>query len=398
MRSLRRAIIIAVTICALPALLFAQCLEDGGLLRSSLNCTALPTIDKYYDPAGFRWGGSEYLAVSTGNDIALWRLTDPAAPTPMGESHFGVSHQGDSDHDLVNYSICDDCRWAIATFHLGNMLFDLGTQTTPTFAAKQFYDSTNPRGGFTFEFNGEQYLIANKLPGDCGGDATLYHFSGLTSIDRIGCVDVGSSVPVGIFNGVKIEDDGDTYLYLGFTNYGVYIYQVQPNGSSINIINTAHPPLVAFLGRGKGLAVDHDAKLAVTASYADGLRIYDITTPAAPVLKSVVSGFFTTAAVKFPFAWAARGGSPGTERTFLIEDPGQPEELDPAFWNLDNPWNSHSDECENPNGAVFSSDATTMYLARNAVFQMIDFTDCQPTDVVFSDGFESGTTAAWGEP
>ena len=359
-----------------------ECLDDLDTLIESLNCTGLPTIDKYYDPMTFSWRGSQYLVVNSGNDLALWNISNPQSPVEGDASNFGVPNQGDSNHDLVAYSICDDCRWGAAAFKLGTLLFDLGTGASPSFGTKQFYPSVRPYGAFTFMYNSQQYLLANHLPDDCGEDATLYRFNGVTSIEAIGCVDV-PGISTDIANGVKVEGGGGTYLYLGFSSAGVYIYEVQPVGNLISLVDTGHAPLVAFMGRGKGLSVDHDADLAVTASFGDGLRIYDISDPASPLQLSSVPGTFTVAAANYPFVWTARLGYTYTERTFLIDDPENPVELDPNFWDPLQPWNNHSDQCEYPNGAVFSSDAMTMYLARHAVLQYIDFTACagpiQPT-------------------
>jgi hypothetical protein len=369
--------------------LYSDCLGDGGVFRQSLNCTGLPTIDKYYDPTTFSWGSNKYLAINSGNDLELWNINNPQAPIRGSKSNFRVGNQGDSNHDLINYSICDDCRYGIASFHLGNVLFDLGSGAVPSFGAKHIYSSTNPKGGFIFKFKGEQYLLGKKLPNDCGGEATLYHYSNVTTIEPIGCVNI-PGVTGDILNGVQVEG----YLYLGFTDYRVYIFEVVEGGSAINLDYTGSS-FRAFLGRAKGLSVDHDAHLAATAYFYEGLRIYDISNPANPVQRSFVPGTLSLAAINFPFVWAARAGYNDSLRTFNISNTTQPIELDQEFWDPSHPWNSHGVECEWPNGAVFSSDATTMYLARHAVVQSIDFTECLSVDAIFADGFESGDTGAW---
>ena len=359
------------------------CLADQPpLLHQSLNCLGTDTIDKYFETSVFEWSGSDQLIINTGNDLQLWDIDNPQNPFQGDSSSFGVPNQGDSDYDLMNYSICDDCRYGIATYKLGNVLFDFGTAGTPTLNTKQYYPTgLDPRGGFTFKFNNQQYLLANFLPDDCGGDATLYRFNGVSSIEAIGCVDVPGFAGK-IMNGFKVVGGTTTYLYLGFTDNRIYIYEVQPFGNLINLSYTGNNALRAFLGRGKGMAIDPAAKLAVT-TFTDGMRIYDITNPASPVQRSFVSANLGLAAIRYPFLWVARNLSADSTRTYDIENPSNPVELDPNFWDPLHPWNSHSDECEWPTSAVFSPDASTMYFARYAVVQMIDFTACagpvQPT-------------------
>jgi hypothetical protein len=169
---------------------------------------------------------------------------------------------------------------------------------------------------------------------------------------------------------------------------------VQPAGTAI-ALNYTGSRLMAYMGVGKGLSVDHDAELAVAAAFSGGLGIYDISNPAAPVEWSTVPGYFTLAAVKSPFVWAAKAGSNDTLRTFDITNPSRPLELDHNFWNPSHPWNSHSPDCEWPNGSAFSPDATALYMARHAVVHMVGFDQCPPPAAIFSDGFESGGTGAW---
>lgn len=382
---------------AIAASAFAtDCLEDGGVFRSSLNCTGLPTIPKFFEVSTFSWGGIGYLALNTGNDLSLFQLTDVLHPRPDTASHFGVGNQGDSDYDLRSFSICDDCRLGIATFKRGNLLFDLGTGVSPRFVAKRFYLGSDPIGGLTFEYGEGQYLIATQLPGDCGGDATLYRFNGVTDVQQIGCVDVPGA-PGKFFGGVEVEGAGGAFLYLGFQDGKVYIHEVQPVGGGLIALSyTGNDRLRASLGVSRGLAVDEAADLAVTATNIDGMRIYDISNPANPTLRSARDLDVRTAAIRFPFVWVSPYLGSDASMTYDIEDPASPVEMDPSFWDPLHPWNSHSPECEFDAGAVFSDDASALYVARYAVAQVIDFSGCPPPEPpLFVDGFDSGTTGAW---
>ncbi len=359
-----------------------ECLADGGVLLSSLNCLGNPAIDKFFEAATFSWGTTDQLAVNTGNDLQLYNINDPGSPVEGDDSNFGVGNQGDSDYDLLNYSICDDCRYGVATYKLGTVLFDLGTGALPNFGTKQFYGtSLDPRGAFTFKFDSQQYLIANYLPNDCGSgyDATLYSYDGVTSIDPLACIDVpGFSGK--FINGVVVQGDAATYLYLGFYDNWIYIYEVQDFGSAINLEFIVKSPIRASMARGKGLAIDETADLAVSSFVNDGMHVWDISNPASPVQRSFRAGNLGLAAMRYPFAWVAQPNNPNSSITYNIEDPANPVVLDPNFWDPEHPWNSHSSDpdnpCEWPTGAVFSDDATTMYLARYNVTQMIDFTAC----------------------
>jgi len=112
-----------------------ECLADRGTLRTSLNCRGEPSIPKYFDASIFRWSGHDELVVSNGNNLILWNVDDPREPVAGPTSIFAVGNMGDSDYDLMNYSLCDDCRWAAADFKSGSFLFDLGTGPAPAFGA-----------------------------------------------------------------------------------------------------------------------------------------------------------------------------------------------------------------------------------------------------------------------
>ncbi len=348
---------------------------------TSNNCLGLETNFKFFDISRFQWRGRPQIAVNTGNNIQIWDISDPQSPHDVDNSGFGVPNQGDSDYDLLNYSICDDCRWGVATYKLGHVLFGMGIDPSePDFQQHRYYEtgSQEPLGSFTFEAWGEQYLLTNFLPGDCGGDATLYSLDGTAGGDfsSIGCVDV-PGYDGKIMNGFHIEKDGTHWLYLGFGNRQIYVYQVLQQGASISLQYVSHDPTMkAFLARGKGMGVDRVRELAVTALANNGMRIWDISSPGNPTQLSFISGDVNLAAITYPFVWTGRSLSPDTSKTYSIEDPANPEVLDTNFWHPDHYWNSHTEDCEWPQGAVFSPDGMTMYFARYSVVQMVDFTLC----------------------
>jgi len=186
-------------------------------------------------------------------------------------------------------------------------------------------------------------------------------------------------------NGVTVEDGGTTYLYLGFYDNWIYIYRVDSAaGGLINLVFVQKSPIRASMARGKGLAIDEVTNLAVSSFPNDDMQVWDISNPASPVQRSFVAGNLGYAAMRYPFAWVAQPVSADSSKTYNIEDPGNPVELDPAFWDPAQPWNDHSDpeygDCEFPTGAVFAPDASVLFLARYSVIQAIDFTACARPD------------------
>ena len=65
---------------------------------------------------------------------------------------------------MVNFTVCDDCRYGMASYKAATVLFDLGTGTTPNFVAVHKNFSANLiQGGFTFKVGAQQYLVAASL-------------------------------------------------------------------------------------------------------------------------------------------------------------------------------------------------------------------------------------------
>ncbi len=359
------------------------------MLEESTNCTGHPTIPKYFDTSTFLWGGRTQLAVNDGNELKLWDISDAANPDEGDFSAFPVLNQGDSDYDLLNHSICDECRWGVATFKLANVIFDLGTNPSrPDFSTQHVYDTGAAPQGALHVQDRQPAVSAGQL--FAGRLRRRRHADEVDGVDegdlqQIGCVDV-PGFDGNIYNGAHLFKNGTHYVYLG-RNRQIYVYEVQEIGGTINLQFASQPAnLKAFLSRGKGLGIDKTAELAVTALSNDGFRIWDISNPAAPVQQARVpssAANVNTAAIRYPFVWVGRTLQEDTSKTYNIENPSVPVEMDPNFWHLDQPWNSHSEECEWPQGASFSDDGNVMYFARYAVVQMIDFTACggpvQPT-------------------
>ena len=398
-----RQVIAAVACCLLAVVsspaLAGSCLDalEPLLEDTSDDCIGIPSNPKFFEASTLWWGGLERLVVNTGNELRMWTIDDAQAPVFAAESALNVPNQGDSDYDLLNYSFCDDCRFGVAVFKLGVSLFDLGTMGSPGFADDLAYlTSSEPQGAFTFAIGGQQYLLANSLPGDCGGDATLYRFDGIYvgQFEPAGCVRI-PNWNLKIVNGFHLRDGDQSYLYLGFNNRRVYQFSVTELSGSITLryLNYGDDVPMAHLMRGKGMAIDQDHGLAVATLKTGAMRIYDISDPARPVEIASQAGSWDLAALRYPFLWAADRSTPDSSVTWDITNPFNPVAVDQGFWDGSWPWNNHSDQCEWPGGAVFAGDASTLYFPRYSVVQMIGFSGCNTT--VLSDGFESGDTLAW---
>ena len=364
----------------------AGCLADGGLLSQSTNCLGMPTIPKFFDPTIVYWHGAPFLFVNDGNELVTWRLTNQLHPTPASGSNFNIKNQGDSDYDLMNYSLCDGCRYGVAAFKTGMLLWDAGTGNSPTFAAREFYQgaAASQAGAFTFMSGSQEYLLANGLPGDIGPDGTLYRFNGPADIEPVAGVDADCGIG-DVVNGVRLGDK----LLIGYADNWLHLFRVTDGGAAY----MGKTQIRAFMGRGKTFSVR--GNVGVSAFGNEAAKLWNLQDPANPVQIGSVSGaYFNSAAISGDFLFMNKGMNANAGRTYYLGGPGIVP-MDQEFWSPDNPWNNHA-ECEWQTGAVFSPDGTALYLARYAVLQVIDFSACPPPEPpLFADGFESGDASAW---
>jgi hypothetical protein len=381
-----------------------ECLvmESQLIFDTMYSCEATPAIDRFFSASPVVWKGHTYLFGNTGNELKMWLADDPDHPTAIASSDFNVPNVGDSDHDLLNFSMCDDCRYGIASFKGGAVLFDLGTASTPAFYAKQLYGgAVTVAGGLTFRHNGQQYLIASDLPNECStGDATLYELNGIDSsgLEFVTCVQAPGEPITEVFGGYYVAVPGDdmAYLYLGDRSQDVHLFRLYPVSSSVDLDYLSTPMHAAMLQRSKGLDIDLDTLVAVTAN-TSGLKVWDLVDPADPVeVGSYATGYVNSVAVHYPFVWVARKGITDSSRTFDISELSSPLPLDTAFWDPSRPWNYPGHACVNPQHAQFSRDGSVLYAARYSVGQMVDFTDCS-ANIIFSDGFEGGDLTSWSD-
>jgi len=362
----RRHAFVLFVACLLAAPAFAGCLVDGGLLRSSLDCTALPTIDKYYQPKTFQWNSIEILSLNRGNEISFWKVTNPAAPTPIGGSYFHVGHQGDSDHDLTSYSICSGCQFGVASYKKAIVVFDMGTGSQPSIGTKYSkYPSTNPRSAFTYKSNDSiQYIISKDLPG-ASGKVTIFRVNGHNSVTRVRDFPVPpGTIPAPVLGGFDL---GGTILL----NINGTFYAYSKNGDSLTFIrNTGMKGWMGFYD--SAALVGNRVVTAQDSSTDNGLKLWSVASPAYPTLLYTLPGRYKV--VGFSGQHVITSQSDGI-KTFSVEG-NTFAPLDQQFWDPSNPWNQWPVQCSPFMGAAFSNNGNWAYLARFSVFQKINFSGC----------------------
>lgn len=361
------------------------------LLDTTADCSAMPEIDRALGVDTITWGGHEYLIGNVGNELAIWNIDEEQGPILMTESLFEVGNLGDSDYDLIAFSVCDDCRFGIANYKLGTVLFDLGEGVIPSFSDSELYgDADVVPGGFTFTHEGQQFLVAADLPDECSTtNSSVYAFSGIRTpdLDQVGCIeaDVTSKLITG---GTYLTDQTQAYAYLANTSFQLLIFEVIGPPESLILDFKTNPP--AFLAFPGGFDVDATAGIAVSASVPSGATLWSLADPAQPTVVSTIDTGASTvnqAALRYPRLWLARRSSTGSSLTFDIDDPGNPQPLDQGFWDPSHPWNSHP--CTREWAGRFSNSSSVLYVARYSALQAVSFVG------LFSNGFESGTTDAW---
>ena len=100
---------------------------------SPSNCSSQPEIDRVFRLQAITWKNHKYLFVDEGNELKIFNIDNPLNPVSTATSHFNIPNFGDSDYDLLSFSVCDDCRYGIANYKLATVLFDLGVGSVPHF-------------------------------------------------------------------------------------------------------------------------------------------------------------------------------------------------------------------------------------------------------------------------
>ncbi len=354
---------------------------------SPTNCTAQPELDRVFRLQTITWKGHLYLFVDEGNEIKIFNIDNPLNPTIITTSFFTVPNVGDSDYDLMNFSVCDDCRYGIASYKAATVLFDLGTGTTPTFVDEyKNFDASLIQGGFTFQYGAQQYLVAASLGANpCANNKSgLYQFNDIDEFDNplLECLDVDGT-GTEILNGISLESANPQVLYMSdrFDRFRIFQIHTSPTFGLTYAGNGGVDR--ANMGRGYGVEIDENAGVMAVANLGE-LYIYDVGhtsgSPVSPILRSTttLSGGLDNAnavGLKFPVVHVSTQYNLTEPQTFDISNPTNPVPLDQQFWDPSHPWNSLGD-CIWNNHAVFSNDGSALYLSRYSSLQVIDPTPC----------------------
>ncbi len=284
-----------------------------NLNYSPTNCSAQPEIDRVFRLQTITWKGHDYLFIDEGNEIRIRNIDDPLNPGSGDSSFFHIQNLGDSDYDMVSFSVCDDCRYGIANYKAATVLFDLGTGATPNFVDEYKNFSANLiQGGFTFKEGSQQYLVASGLgTSPCFNNKSgLYRFNGVddTNNPLLECLDNGGSGAT-IINGTSVANTSPPVFYMADNAFfRIYTLQTSPtvslsyNGNGgIERVNMA---------RGNSMDVDESAGLMAVAR-GDNVKVYDIGygsgSPVNPILLATkaLPGMTTAsrADIKYPILY-----------------------------------------------------------------------------------------------
>lgn len=390
-RYVRRAIIGATA-----ALLLAAGVEPVGaqeclshvsgspIFDSSNNCTAAPDYPRMFGIATQYWNGNQYLFADNGNNLMLWRINTPRSPRAIAESYFSVANVGDSDYDLVNFSICDDCRYGVANFKGKTVLFDLGGGTDPKFAAKGSLPEPRYGGGATFKHGGTQYLVLNGASATCGSFPEVFVFGGVNADDltHVDCLTGPGFDRMEVGNGIyysfrPVGGDVTKVFYMqDKIGAGVRAFKVEGTGSNATFTYMGSPFSNVTFGRTRGFSIDAGEKLALTV-YDGTATIWDLTDGFSPAILARITDALSypvnVGTIQYPFLWLAVPGINGPA-TYDVSVPTSPVRIDPGFWSRTNPWNSY--DCLTEQGARFSADGSTLYVTRYSTLQLFDFREC----------------------
>lgn len=353
-------------------------------------CDAEPGIDRTFFPGIFHWNGNQYLMHSTGNDLAIWNVNNGANPTAVASSHWhgSVGNEGDSDHDLQDWSACDDCRYGLATYNLAAVTWDFGTGANPAFPNRSVNrDYLRLGATMTFSHQGYQYLVARNIQGACGSGAGLFLFNGLDldALSLLQCVEGPTGGAIFAKNGLYLQDpsynEGTAYVWLEVASQ-VQVYQVSGSGTNLRL-NFASAPSGMSISAGAGFDVDLDQGVAVSVSIpfsgsGGELKTWSVTDLENPQHVGTLAVEANTLDMAYPVVWMAR--APGhaedhTSHTVDVSTLSAPQFLDDGFWSGTHSWNQLP--CLGAEaGGVFTDDGSYLFISRWEKLQKFDLIEC----------------------
>ena len=391
---LRAALIVALALfaaaAASPAAAQIHCAGwIDTLLDTTNNCVSEPWRPRASDVETFRWKGHDYVIFNIGNELTIYNIDDPANPTFTATSEFKFGTRGDSDYDLIDFDVCDECRYAILSHKVKRtVVFDLGAAATPSFppGSYAFYEGFDMDiGGYVFAKGGQEYLVSATGPGNCS-DSNLYTVDGVSNLGIVDSVKVGGS---GLnVKGLHEYDAGAAfYLFAAGSDGATHVFRADGAGSALSLTYLTSP--VGMQGRLYELSIDrNNALLASSNLSASEIQIWDVANPEDPVRLWTIPGTANNVSLRSPSINSVPtlmtnvAGWPDSTRTFTVESSG-PQEFEADFWT--DPSLIHNDLpiCAFAAGGALSPDGSVVFLSRYAIHQVFDLSNClQPTPAV----------------
>ena len=348
------------------------------LIDQTAKCDAVPSLLRALGVFILWWRGKPYLVCNTGNGLMIFDISDPLAPKYVsGSAKLTRGFAGDRDYNLMQFSVADNCRFALASFpgsgawsqHMGQTLIDLGDGSKPQIRAWRQYpsDTPQPEGGCVFSISGQAYVLANGLPN--GSPASLYALDGIAPDDLtfLQAVPRGDGSPLNVAWGQIIG----SCIYAFDTSGIGHVYTVSGSGTDLRLTYHSSPFHAGFT-YSHGFSYDPATMTGATAS-GSSVSVWDLHDPASPQLISdiVLLHRVTSVAIGGGLLWVACKGSAGTANTFNISDPEHMFEIEADFWEPGHPWNEIGG-CFYEHDAAFSPDGRALYRAAYSGLQIID--------------------------
>ncbi len=356
----------------------------------SVQCVSDPSFPRSSDVETFRWKGHDYMIMNSGNELWIYNVDDPANPVLTATSDFDFGVRGDSDYDLIDFDVCDGCRYGILSHKVKRtVVFDLGAGGTPSFpgGAYAFYDGVDLQiGGFVFSKGGQQYLFTAGLPDGCGGVSTLYTVDGVGNLGFVGCIEVGGAGF--LLKGLHEYDTGAAfYLYAGDRSGIAHVFRADGAGAALSLTYITSP--IGMSGRRYELSIDRNNALLASGNLgASEIQIWDVANPEVPVRRWTVPGSANNVSLRSPSPGSVPtlmtnvAGWPNSTRTFTVGSTG-PEEFEATYWTDRSLVHNDLLSCAFASGGALSPDGSVLFLSRYAMHQVFDLSDClEPTPAV----------------
>jgi len=376
------ALFLTLTLATPVAAQFECAQYVDTLLDTTESCVNEPWRDRATSVEAFRWKTHEYIMLNTGNELSIFQVDDPTNPQHIDSSSFEFDTRGDSDYDLTDFDICDDCRFGFFAHKVERtVVFDLGSGATPNFGGWAIYEANESvSSGYSFKKGSQQYVIAADLPGGCTLSG-LYMVGGLNQLDLLECLEVGgSTVTIKGLNTVT-DASGVLYLYAGSRSGPVHVFRADGTGTGLTLAHVTSP--AGMNGRRYELSIDTRNKRAASSDYFNGVvKIWDVSVPDDPDWLYDIPVLAETLSLRAPSAntpstlFTAIVGWPDSTNTFTVEATGYDEVVDPNFWTDTSLPHNPPEVCTFESGGALSRDGSVLFLSRYAIHQVFDLSEC----------------------